>query len=1123
MFQKKIIDKYLSKIEKDVLSKKYEQYRSIFASEEKQANIRESKEEQYQEGFIRDLFCSCLGYTIKPEASYNILTELKNESKSNAKKSDGAIIFDGVVKAVIELKGTDTQDLDRVAFQAFSYKNHHENCPYVIVSNFERLRVYVETQIEFVEFNLFTLSKEKFDLLFLLLSIDSIKNDIPLKLKHETLTEEKEITNSFYADYSAFKRDLFDDLCKNNEGIDKLTLFKKTQKLLDRILFILFCEDRNLLPANSTIGIISDFKKLKELGYYQSLYSVLKTFFSRIDKGFKSESDSTKDIFAYNGGLFKTDEILDSVTISDDVLMKHCQTLSDYDFQSQISVDILGRIFENSLTEIEDISTSLNEQQSNIGKRKKDGVFYTPEYITKYIVENTIGSLCEAKKRELKINDEEFSPESHAELATAKKIPKKVRNDKTDELDRRLAEYRSWLLGLKILDPACGSGAFLNAALKFLRKEHTLIDYFWSKIHPGELNFTAIDNAILENNLYGVDINEDSVEITKLSLWLSTAQKNRKLTTLAGKIKCGNSLISDKAVDGEKAFDWQKEFPEVFASTPLSNRSLSEVEGNACPSSGNACPTLGNTCPTLGNACPTLGNVCPTLGNTCPTLGNTCPTLGNACPTSGGFDVIIGNPPYVSAPNQMANAEMAKNREAMIQSGKYKTLYQKWDLYIPFIELGLRHLLKDGGLCSMIVPYPLTNQLYAEKARRMLLDEYTLKEIVDCSDTKIFADAVVQSCIFISKKEKAMREHKVNVSKIDGTKINLLVEKSRDELVQDEKTFVWNTKNEKRNTNRHENMHVLGDYCYISKGMVLNSDENSKDEKFVKADLISESQDDIHCKKYIEGKDLDRYEVKRIRYLEYGTERSPAKLSRPTFEELYTNQKLLINSLGDLKASVDLGEFYYCEQQVRMALLWKDLHDVENKSIATSIKKFSTMSREDMEKLSESVDLRYLLCIMNSKYASVLLENIRGGDYHIVPEHIRNIPIPEATEEQSKELVELADKMLSLNEQMQKKSAKFISRVQDNLKVQKISVALESFYALTFAEFVKELGKQKVKLSLKEQDEWEEYFDEYKAEISALTEQIEATDKAINAAVYALYGLSAEEIAAVEGNTNAKS
>lgn len=164
MFQKKIIEKYLSKIDSQLLEEKYKLYSSIFLKEAKQKNIRESKEEQYQEGFIRDLFVTVLGYTIKPEENYNIFTEAKNETKNknNSKKSDGAICEENdenKIRAVIELKGTDTTDLDKVAFQAFSYKNHHENCNYVIVSNFERLRVYVETQIEFVEFNLFRLEK----------------------------------------------------------------------------------------------------------------------------------------------------------------------------------------------------------------------------------------------------------------------------------------------------------------------------------------------------------------------------------------------------------------------------------------------------------------------------------------------------------------------------------------------------------------------------------------------------------------------------------------------------------------------------------------------------------------------------------------------------------------------------------------------------------------------------------------------------------------------------------------------------------------------------------------------------------------------------------------------------
>ena len=243
MFQKSIIEKYLSKLDANLLHEKYEKYCANYKNETKIANIRAVKEEQYQEGFIRDVFCSVLNYTIKPEPDYNILTELKNETKNknNARKSDGAICEENNesrVRAVIELKGTDTTDLDTVARQAFDYKSHHENCNYAIVCNFERLRLYVETQIEFIEFNLFTLTFEDFCILYLLLELNQLKNDIPLKLKHETLSEEKQITDNFYADYSTFKRSLFEDMIEKNPQIDKLVLFKKTQKILDRILFV---------------------------------------------------------------------------------------------------------------------------------------------------------------------------------------------------------------------------------------------------------------------------------------------------------------------------------------------------------------------------------------------------------------------------------------------------------------------------------------------------------------------------------------------------------------------------------------------------------------------------------------------------------------------------------------------------------------------------------------------------------------------------------------------------------------------------------------------------------------------------------------------------------------------
>ena len=272
------------------------------------------------------------------------------------------------------------------------------------------------------------------------------------------------------------------------------------------------------------------------------------------------------EIFAYNGGLFAPDDVLDSLKIDDDVLDQNTLTLSGYNFNPElidnsehenvIDVNILGHIFEHSLSEIENVQAEIKGEKvdGQKAKRKKDGIFYTPKYITKYIVENTVGELCNEKRSELQIIDEDFA-----------KGRKNRKKDTIKLLIRKLDDYRRWLLTLTILDPACGSGAFLNQALEFLISEHQKIDELRAQLLGGGLVFSDITSDILEKNIYGVDLNEESVEIAKLSLWLRTAQKGRKLNTLSNNIKCGNSLIDDPEVAGEKAFNWQNEFPEIFA------------------------------------------------------------------------------------------------------------------------------------------------------------------------------------------------------------------------------------------------------------------------------------------------------------------------------------------------------------------------------------------------------------------------------------------------------------------------------------------------------------------------------------------------------------------------------
>ena len=1000
MFQKSIIEKYLSKLDANLLHEKYEKYCANYKNETKIANIRAVKEEQYQEGFIRDVFCSVLNYTIKPEPDYNILTELKNETKNknNARKSDGAICEENNesrVRAVIELKGTDTTDLDTVARQAFDYKSHHENCNYAIVCNFERLRLYVETQIEFIEFNLFTLTFEDFCILYLLLELNQLKNDIPLKLKHETLSEEKQITDNFYADYSTFKRSLFEDMIEKNPQTDKLVLFKKTQKILDRILFVLFCEDRGLLPANSVMGIIGDYQKLKEMGYGQPLYSVFKTYFDRIDKGYKSESDSSKNIFAYNGGLFKPDETLDNLTVGDDVLFIHSKRLADYDFESQISVDILGRIFENSLTEIEEVQKEIEAEKSgekveinNIGKRKKDGVFYTPEYITKYIVENTIGKLCEQQRTKLNISDEEV----------AKAQTKKQK----DTLNATLHEYQKWLFSLKILDPACGSGAFLTAALTQLKTEHRRVFDFLHAINNDSMMFEEYsDNSILENNLYGVDINEESVEITKLSLWLHTAQKDRKLTTLNGKIKCGNSLIDDSAIAGEKAFKWEEEFPEVFA--------------------------------------------------------------------KGGFDVVIGNPPYVPT-------EFISDCDKNFYEKTYKSAYGRINIYPIFYEKGIE-LLKENGLLGFITPYTILKNQYYIEARKFILNETKIKTLVDFANIQVFRDATVDSIVFIMEKGKSENNSFKYINKIEdfsGRKFNEIEINQNDILNVPDYSFS-NLGNSFNFEKLYEDIIEVKNIVDFKQGIITGSNK-----KF----LTKESSE--KCKKVLSGSDFNRYKLSWSGdYVIYDEQ----ELHRPRKPEIFEkDEKILLRQTGSFPiCMIDTNSFY-------------TLDTVHNGSL-----------------INANFNLKYIMCLLNSNLLRFIYESSINETGKVFAQvkiiYIDPLPIKNISLEAQQPFITLADKMLTLNETLQKKSTNFLRVVKQTFALEKISTKLETFYNLDFDGFMKEL---KQKLTPKTKLEWLEVFEETKKSLQEIQTQIAATDKEINALVYKLYDLTEEEIKIVE-------
>ena len=1009
LFQKNIVRKYLAALPEEQTNEAWSQYQQYFLNPAIQQNILQSNEEQFQEGFLRELFVKILGYTLNPSPGYNLITEQKNEA--NSKKADGAILLEDKVIGVIELKDHKTTDLAKIEVQAFGYKNQHVGTRLVIISNFEKLRLYIDNAVEHREWNLFSLNEDEFRELYLCLAWPHVKAGIAMQMKSESVSNEDQITKSLYKDYSEFKRVLFADIVEHNPDYDKLLLFKKTQKLLDRLLFIFFAEDCGLLPPNSMMQIIDQWEKLKEMDEYRPFYDRVKKYFGYMNTGFRGKKH---EIFAYNGGLFKPDEVLDNIIISDEPLVEHTKRLSNYDFESEVDVNILGHIFENSLSEIEEVTQQIKEathtsvESETTSKRKQDGVFYTPQYITKYIVENTVGRLCAEKKAELNIVEEEYFSDKNRQKKTKIKLLE------------QLNQYREWLLQITICDPACGSGAFLNAALQFLINEHRLIDEMDAKVSGASIVFQNIENSILENNLYGVDINEESVEIAQLALWLRTAKPHRKLNTLNQNIKCGNSLISDPAIAGDKAFNWQEQFPNVFE--------------------------------------------------------------------KGGFDVVIGNPPY--------GADVPKEQIAnFIQRfGNWGISKALCDTYFVFYAKALDEIVKPSGLLGFITPNTWKLIDAAQQFRYKLLNTNYFVYKVAQHLNKVFADATVDcDTMFVQTNitsknihidflqgHEIIRSHSIPQKKLGEQRFYNLFLTETDYTLKDKIL---------------KGSYLVKDELVIKngvkpyekgKGTPPQTAETMKTKPFT-----SEIKIDDTFSPLIGGSYFNRYRLiwNNDYWIKYG-EWLAAPREKDTFD---AKEKLIFRQTSDCIVGTIIGEGY---------IMRNNTHIVLNKD-------------------DSIYDLRYVLTCLNSKLINYYYWTINPEKGEAMAEvkafHLGLLPIKRIPLSDQQPFIALADTMLSLNAQLQQKRSHFLRRLQENFENVKITVTLETFDTLQFADFVKELKKQKIKLTLPQQDEWEDYFGQYKSECNRISEEIAETDKKIDSLVYELYGLTEEEIKVVEG------
>ena len=1006
--RRKALDKWINNLENGVLDN--------------------SKEEEFQGEFLYDIFTTVLRAVNKSDGEKEWNLERETKTKMDGQKADGVLGFFDVdgkkdVRAVIELKGAKVSldvrqkrvgDTRTPVEQAFGYApKYGSSCKWVIVSNYKEIRLYSQTEMN--EYQVFFLEDLKDDLEFkkfiYILSFYYLVGTENKKAKTIELSEEyqknqTEIEKKFYNEYKTIRLHIFENMRKNNPTVNENIIIEKVQKLLDRFLFICFCEDKGLLPNEIF------YKTLEKGKNFGDIFEVFKMLCSWINLG-----NARKNIAHFNGGLFKNDDVLDGLYVDNEVF-EEMKKISEYDFDSELNENILGHIFEQSVSDIEELKKSVSGEEfdSKKSKRKKDGIFYTPKYITKYIVENSIKNWLDDKRKELGEDELPRLTEKDFEISYAsKKSDKRIYSENLKKHIDFWTKYREAVKNIKIVDPACGSGAFLITAFEYLSNYNDYLDNKIFDLTGVKDLFSDTTKEILQNNIFGVDLNKESVEITKLSLWLKTADKNKTLASLENNIKCGNSLIDDPEIAGEMAFDWEKEFPEIFA--------------------------------------------------------------------NGGFDIVVGNPPYGVNFDDKTKKYLSK----------FDNLVPDYEIYIYFISL-YKKILKRNGYLSYIFPNTFLSTLFGKKYRENLLKEVSVKEIVDLSNDNTFADANVRTIIFSFK--NLIEDKKSIFTKMENKNFKLFETYSKEEILQNVEnisSLFFQNRNEKEIVKKIKENKQIKDFFEISQGLIPYDKYRGHDEYTIKNRIWhSNIQKNETYKKELKGGDVSQYSIKwnGELWISYGE-----WLAAPREKKFFVNERVLIREITDkrLLSCYTNEEFYNTPSLINI---------INEKNI---------------------LKLKYILVLINSTllgwYHNKTSPKANKGLFpKILVNDVRNLPVKEISLEAQKPFIEKADKMLSLNKELQEKVSSFQRLLTRKFELEKLSTKLQDWYLLEFSEFIKELKKSKIKLSLKEEIEWEEIFIEKKEEVEKIKNEIEITDKEIDGMVYELYGLSEEEIRVVERN-----
>ncbi len=570
----------------------------------------------------------------------------------------------------------------------------------------------------------------------------------------------------------------------NNNQLNEEELNFAVQQTIDRIIFLRISEDRGVEPYGA-------LKNALQGEYYKNLFKI-----------FQEASEK------YNSSLFdfEKDGISSELKIDNKVIKTIISELyypeSPYEF-SVLSVEILGSAYEQFLGKVIRITPAHHvkiEEKPEV--RKAGGVYYTPQYIVEYIVKNTVGNLIEGK------------------------APKEISK-------------------IKILDPACGSGSFLLEAYQYLLNYHK--DYYSKTIEKskgkkgnpltpdGNLT-TAEKKRILTNNIFGVDLDVNAVEVTKLSLLLKCMEgeteasietqlrlfNERVLPDLDDNIKSGNSLIDtdfyDSHIDfGEekkiKPFNWQRNFPEVFK--------------------------------------------------------------------QGGFDTVIGNPPYVMLQN-LERREIFDYALKKFESAKYKI-----DTYQIFIEQSVK-LLKEHGLVGLITPNTFLKNIHSEPLRKFILNHCAIKEIL-LFNYSVFSQASVDTCIVIFEKSESNKKNKLIVKR---AKPDFLI-KQIAKLKQSQ--FEKNERSDFNLTVSSRDFDVLNKISKYSKNLGAYCNVYFGIQTFDRKKYVSSIKKSEKYEPVIDGEHIEPYYLRPVtEYLNY----IPSAIKSGGRETVYRQDRICIRQIG---------------------------------------------------------------------------------------------------------------------------------------------------------------------------------------------------------------------------------